>query len=254
MQVLAAHRVPPAESRFLQIAWSRSLLIGVGTTAVLLSYAVLSPGWLPEDVRALARGESGLIERGTALIFLVNCVLAFAVVNRLRRTIRGGSDVRRIAWMSLLGTFFFVCVGEELSWGQRILGIETLDALKGLNVQDENNLHNMLGYLADHLFIAGIIAYGTLLPLIAARYPFWRRALHWLGLPIASVGLALSFAVVSCIHDWMLAPLRPPIELPGAEIRELLTSLCLLLLLVESWRVSSLTRQEQPLPMESASA
>lgn len=35
------------------------------------------------------------------------------------------------------------CAGEEISWGQRILGFETPDALREVNRQDEFTLHNV---------------------------------------------------------------------------------------------------------------
>ena len=62
----------------------------------------------------------------------------------------------RVAWLTLqagrrgLAILFvlvavgaFVVAGEEISWGQRILGFLTPDALKDVNHQGEANVHNI---------------------------------------------------------------------------------------------------------------
>ena len=44
----------------------------------------------------------------------------------------------------LLGTMLFVVAGEEVSWGQRIFGIESSDFFRQNNLQKETNFHNMV--------------------------------------------------------------------------------------------------------------
>lgn len=251
VQALASHQVPQAEEDLLGVVNNRSLHVGIGLVLIALAYVVVSPRLVSAGLRDWIAGETGIIERGTAVLFLASSGVIFAVVYRLRSAIRDGSDKRRIVWLSLLGLFFFVCFGEEISWGQRILGLETLDAMKGINVQDENNLHNLMGYLADHLFILGVLVYGALLPLLAGRFTFWRRALRWFGLPIASVGLAICFALASGIHDWTIYRFAPRLELRAAELRELLTGACFFLLALESYRVGSLAPPEPESTPES---
>ncbi len=48
----------------------------------------------------------------------------------------------KIIFLFLFIALFFIA-GEEISWGQRILGIETPDAIKEINYQDELTLHNL---------------------------------------------------------------------------------------------------------------
>ena len=43
----------------------------------------------------------------------------------------------------MLGIVFFVGLGEEISWGQRILNIETPEAIKEINAQGELTIHNL---------------------------------------------------------------------------------------------------------------
>ncbi|MDQ3682419.1 MAG: hypothetical protein M3352_05005, partial [Bacteroidota bacterium] len=44
----------------------------------------------------------------------------------------------------LLGLVFFFGAGEEISWGQRILGIESSEYFKKKNSQGETNFHNLV--------------------------------------------------------------------------------------------------------------
>ncbi len=40
---------------------------------------------------------------------------------------------------------------------------EDAAAIKDLNLQGENNVHNLIGYFADHLFIAAVLMYESFL-------------------------------------------------------------------------------------------
>ena len=51
--------------------------------------------------------------------------------------------------------------GEEISWGQRIIGIPTPEALKELNVQKETNLHNIDG-IHQHVRLVGLLVVLTI--------------------------------------------------------------------------------------------
>lgn len=62
------------------------------------------------------------------------------------------------AWLkrlSFLGfaVLFFLTVGEEISWGQRIFGIETPNFIKGVNVQEEITLHNLNIFQGENAII-----------------------------------------------------------------------------------------------------
>ncbi len=46
-------------------------------------------------------------------------------------------------WLVLLTLMCFFALGEEISWGQHLLGFEAPEALADVNQQDETNLHNL---------------------------------------------------------------------------------------------------------------
>src|SRR5690606_27922034 len=80
----------------------------------------------------------------------------------------------RILQLSLLvlAILFFFGAGEEISWGQRILGFDTPDELSAVNAQDEANLHNVeiLGgkVNSDRLFQAFWLLFAVAVPVAAA--------------------------------------------------------------------------------------
>jgi hypothetical protein len=129
-------------------------------------------------------------------------------------------------------------IGEEISWGQRLLNINTPSALEG-NVQGETNLHNMFGYFADHIFIASVLLYGVLLPILVQFNAFARKFFDLIGLPVASLGLALGFLMASLLQRWIVYKfVLPPPEFRIEELREMLVMLALSLLMFESWQLA----------------
>ncbi len=86
--------------------------------------------------------EDGPFEWGSALLFLAAAF--FFMMSFLRSKSKSKYWPQRRAWLYiLLALFFFVAFGEEISWGQRIFGLETPDFLKEHNVQEEINIHNL---------------------------------------------------------------------------------------------------------------
>lgn len=208
-------------------AWSgrSGAVVGAGIL-VCLGLIVAGP-YLPARFGELLTMEDGLVEYATAGLFLVASGLSFSVANR-------GTDRRRRLAHLLMAVFFFFCLGEEISWGQRILGFATPEALSRINAQDEFNLHNSVGYLVDHLFIAGVFIYGAVLPLMASRFPPVNYVAAATRLPVASLGLAAGFATISLMHDWTVYLVVADNGWRVAEFRELLSALGFVLLILES--------------------
>ncbi len=211
---------------YLSYLWLASVLIA-------FVYIFLSGSLFSERVRRLVNKEDGVIESLTALLFfLASCISA---LNLRRATSR-----RTRIWLILMALGFFACSGEEISWGQRILGYGTPDSVMALNVQGEFNIHNMFGYVSDHVFIMSVFAVGCLLPFLCLRIGLLSKLIALLGMPLASIRLAVGFGIASlAFHTWSLFRFLPNtsgVRLP--EVRELLVSVCLLVLVVDfiSWQ------------------
>ena len=91
---------------------------------------------------------------------------------RVLRDVVGGA--RGPAWPRLrrlslfgFGLLLFILAGEEESWGQRLLGIETPPSISEINAQHETNLHNLTALHAINsytLFASLLFAVGVLRP------------------------------------------------------------------------------------------
>jgi hypothetical protein len=105
----------------------------------------------------------------------------------------GAHFAKRLALLALAVLCLFAA-GEEISWGQRLLGYGTPEGIRSVNEQGELNVHNLagveswFGYLAS-AFWAG---FAVLLPLASALHEPTRRFLRRY-LPIYPASLALLF-------------------------------------------------------------
>jgi len=74
--------------------------------------------------------EDGWVENLSAIDWLLASIVMFFLFFK-----------KKNVWYLLLAILFFVCVGEEISWGQRIIGFSTPHGIG--NIQGEFNLHNI---------------------------------------------------------------------------------------------------------------
>jgi hypothetical protein len=211
---------------------------------VVALLALVALGFLALEVldrRTLERitVEDGAVESLQALLFLVAGVLFIAAA-----VWRSASKV----WCSLLGLGCILVAGEEISWGQRILGVGTPESLAEVNVQGETNLHNLEGVhgMVRGVAVLVLLAVFVVFPLLVARWePAGRLADRWaiprpplVLIPVLLIGLA--FQIV------------PRLIEGGAvfrfdEVGELYMVVLLLLFAVDVWRNASPKRQPVPL-------
>ena len=105
------------------------------------SYGAL---WLDESAIHLLTREDGLFEYSTATTFLVASIVTLTL---FAKSISGNDlfffPTRRNIFYLLLGFLFLFGAGEELSWGQRIVGFDTPESIRARNVQEELNIYNL---------------------------------------------------------------------------------------------------------------
>ena len=88
-------------------------------------------------------------------------------------------------------------VGEEVSWGQRLFGIETPDDIEAINNQGEINVHNVVGVLMS-LNFATMIGAGlaVVLPLAVAAAREFGWSVHRLAYRVVPpLALVTAFAI-----------------------------------------------------------
>lgn len=166
-----------------------------------------------------AMREDGWAEWATCCAFALAAGLAIHALWRTRWQ-------QRLHGLALLGLALF-CVfvaGEEISWGQRLLGFKPPALFLENNHQQESNLHNLLkGIFETRWMVFSVAAaYGVIAPYLA-YVTRWPRALS------APRGLLPWFVAVAFLE------LSYPYELIG-ELAELMLGLLFLADVVERRR------------------
>ena len=171
---------------------------------VILSY----PASFAIDAETFRRlgWEGSSIETTGAVLFLVASVgfLILFIRSSGFENSFFGRRTRRNLFLGLLAAIMFISFGEEISWGQRVLGFQTPQFLAGLNAQNETNLHNIwlvhqwrpdgseksfLGLFLNmnRLFSIFWLTYFVVVPISAMRSERVERALIFAGIPIPPI-------------------------------------------------------------------
>ncbi|MBT3234875.1 MAG: hypothetical protein HN353_02895 [Bdellovibrionales bacterium] len=121
--------------------------------------------------------EDGFIEWLTVLALFLGSLLCLYRASTIKLR-RGGLFL--LGLLVLSGIYFFGA-GEEISWGQRILGVKSSQFFMDYNSQGETNLHNLVlsGVKVNRLI------FGTLLGICVASYllflPLLYRKYQWVN-------------------------------------------------------------------------
>lgn len=174
-----------------------ALYVGI-VAYIVATYLTLSFG---SGVARLIVPEDHYAETVGALSFLAASVLFLLAFRALRRAGVGAREgtARFKALVVLgLGILFLFAFGEEISWGQRIFGVEEPAALERINAQDELNVHNIeIGQWVvpyERLFDLLWLALAVAVPLAAAVSVHARRVLERY-VPVVHWGIGLLFVV-----------------------------------------------------------
>ncbi len=103
----------------------------------------------PDFLFALCR-EDGIFESLSSIFYFIASALFLYVWKK--------HDYNNLFYLGF-SALFFVVAGEEISWGQRIFGIETPDVLIEINVQSEFNIHNIGGIHENIRMVSLIIVF-----------------------------------------------------------------------------------------------
>lgn len=128
--------------------------------------------------------EDRFVEYSSALFWFLSsiCMLKFII-----KSSRANVPRWCMSASFLIMLFFIVCGGEEISWGQRFLGIETPEIIKAVNVQNEITIHN-LGSISVfmNVFFLVTIVFFFVIPATVNKYPQFSKLVHLVYFPVAS--------------------------------------------------------------------
>ena len=157
-----------------------------GCLCICLAFLFFShAGVLNLDIQFLLR-ENGALEVLTPACLLLASLLLFAAAKMEKA--RLGRRIYLLGGLAMA----FAC-GEELSWGQHVLGFATPDFLIGLNAQQEFNFHNIE---IVETRVHYVLATAPLLLSTLTCVAFFCRKEDVLGVPLPSPPLALGFLLI----------------------------------------------------------
>lgn len=160
---------------------------------------------LPLETYVVLTDEDKLVEGLGALCFLLASALFF--INFIKSKDFPNPWWRKWSWgFFFLGFLFFMAFGEEISWGQRILGWETPEAIEKINMQDEFTLHNLkwfqpgehrggIGkfFTAKWIFTYFGFIYFFITPILYSKVKFAQNLFNKFRLPIPPLWIGILF-------------------------------------------------------------
>jgi len=194
----------------MNLGVSKRRLVMLQFCIIVAMYAIL---WFDGPTRRLT-AEDRFVETLGAIMFLVSSVgfgLAYFRSSRLRYKVKGQAEqTRKNIFYLLLSLFFLLAFLEEISWGQRIFGVETPAIFAKYNHQEEINIHNLnwfhglddsqnrksflqLLWNADRLYSIFWFAYCVCIPLLAKFIQRMKRVFAEIRLPVIPLYYACLF-------------------------------------------------------------
>ena len=180
-------------TRLINASWPTLIILGF--SLYFLVALILDRGYV-------LLTEDHLFEYLTALFYLGSALLCLAAIRMTWRL------KPRMAKYWLLGwaVFFILVALEEISWGQRILGVETPDFIASRNLQKETNLHNFDSEAVNRLFSSFVFLVGVALPALCTMIPKISTFVGSRGILLPQreliIPFALAFAFV--VPSWFL--------------------------------------------------
>jgi hypothetical protein len=171
---------------------STARLTAVFWAIIVVFYAIRTYCW-QDPATELAwkvhfRGETGLIDRAEAVLWLPAIVLnVLLAVDAWRR----GRWSLTTVWFVGMSALCVFLLGEEVSWGQHVFGFEPTEKMTAVNAQQESNLHNLnlaliLGVAPESPFYPWLTNFNHIL-----NPAFYLLAtVLWVGIPVAKRVLA----------------------------------------------------------------
>lgn len=104
---------------------------------------VVWENYLPYEYRMWVHGEDGAMEYFQAILLALAFLVGLVFTLRMALQLEGFLTF----WGLLATVCCFYVLGEEMSWGQHLLGWETNEFWGAINDQNETNLHNTSSWL-----------------------------------------------------------------------------------------------------------
>jgi hypothetical protein len=176
------------------------IIFGLLLAVMIIMYGLL---FLPESIYSELIDEERPVESIGALALLVSAVFFFLAFRSTPAARDRAGKIRKLALLGL-AALFLIGFGEEISWGQRLLGVGTPHEIESASHQGELNFHNLDAlhgwFEIDRLFQLFWFGFGVLVPLGVALYAPARRLIRRY-LPVVPLVTAAALVTNQVLHD-----------------------------------------------------
>lgn len=184
--------------------------LGYAFLAIIFIFSLYLGFINPEYFDNTFAAEDKTVESGTAIMLLCVSLLCFF---RLFTISKGKSLTWKIGVL-LFALLFFFGAGEEISWGQRIFGIESGDYFLQNNAQKETNLHNLVvggkkinKIIFSQLLMVAMVVYLLVLPVLYRKKDWAKNLVNKFAVPVVKWHQTIAF-IASTIIVAIIPPSR----------------------------------------------
>ncbi len=144
--------------------------------------------------------EDGPVEWGTTIMLF--CIFALSLY-RLITSWDYTQKLWKVGTIIFVVLFFFAA-GEEISWGQRIFGVESGEFFIENNAQGETNLHNLVvgekkinKIIFSQLLFLVMFLYLIICPILYRKYQWFKSLANSFAVPIVKWHHTIAFLVAT---------------------------------------------------------
>lgn len=151
-------------TRWWETYWRRVLF----ALPFIVFYFAFLTSLFPFDVFLELVKEDRLVEYGQFCVLLSGTVISLFISLRFKK-------IKQQQWFwffAVCSALFFFIAGDEISWGQRIIGLEVNETVKQINRQSEITVHNL--YAVEWLVVYGYFGlslFGLASKVVSSRLP-----------------------------------------------------------------------------------
>lgn len=187
---------------------TRTERLGYSLLLVVYAIAIYFANTDVTYFEAAIANEDGFAEYGTALMLFCISLLS---ISRLIKI--GGS--KPFLWklgIAAMALIFLFGAGEEISWGQRIFGIESSDYFLENNAQKETNLHNMVvgetkinKLIFSQILTAVLVVYLLIVPVLYRKTTWLKSLAEKFAVPIPRWNHTIALLLATGLVELMKA-------------------------------------------------
>lgn len=182
------------------MASSKTTLLATGLYTFTALHVLAAIAFYAQDISLFYSytTEDGYIEYFTSFFLLATSVFCYIKARKME-------SKWAVAFYYLAAAVFFFGFGEEISWGQRILGLGVPEKLEKINHQSEFNLHNihlngvnLNKLIFGKLLYLAVFVYFLAFPVLYRRWQWFRHLVDKISFPLPTFMQALLYLLLFC--------------------------------------------------------